>query len=171
MMKKISIMIMFLISSLWAVTVGEVPKNVTIDTDNGGLVSGGAWNSSMLKGKVHVLFYVDPDEKDTNEAFSEALKAANFDRDKYSSVAIVNLAATWKPNIVINALLKSKQKKFPHAIYVKDKHKVMVKEWNLEDDNSDVLVFGKDGRLLYYRAGRLDEGEIEKVLTLIKENL
>jgi YtfJ family uncharacterized protein len=162
---------MFLISSLWAVTVGEVPKSVTIGTDNGGLVSGGDWKSSMLKGKVHVLFYVDPDEKDTNEAFSNALKAANFDREKYSSVAIVNLAATWKPNIVINALLKSKQKKFPHAIYVKDKNKVLVKEWGLEDDNSDVLVFGKDGTLLYYRAGRLDEKEIEKVLTLIKQNL
>jgi len=169
-MKKIVLMIALLMSSLWAVSVGEVPKSVTIDGDDGGLVAGGAWNSSMLSEKVHVLFYVDPDEKDTNEAFSAALKAAAFDRSKYASVAIVNLAATWKPNIVIEALLKSKQKKFPHAIYVKDKNKVLVKEWDLKDDSSDILVFDKSGKVLYTKAGKLDTAEIAKVLSLIKEN-
>ncbi len=161
----------FLMSTLWAVNVGEIPKSVTIEGDNGGLVAGGAWNSSMLKDKVHVLFYVDPDEKDTNKAFSNALKAAAFDRSKYASIAIVNLAATWKPNMIIEALLKSKQKEFPHAIYVKDKHKVLVKEWDLKDDSSDILVFDKSGKVLYSKAGKLDKTEIEKVLDLIKGNL
>lgn len=170
-MKKISIMMVLLFSSLFALKIGAVPENVTIDGDDGGLVAGGAWHSSMLKDKVHVLFYVDPDEKDTNEAFSEALKKANFDHAKYTSVAIVNLAATWKPNVIINALLKSKQKKFPHAIYVKDKHKVLVKKWGLADDASDILVFDKTGVLLYSHTGRLDDKEIEKVLSLIKEHL
>ncbi len=169
-MKKIVVMISLLMSTLWAVNVGETPKSVTIDGDDGGLVAGGAWNSSMLSDKVHVLFYVDPDEKDTNEAFSSALKEAAFDRSKYASVAIVNLAATWKPNIVIEALLKSKQKKFPHAIYVKDKNKVLVKEWDLKDDSSDILIFDKSGKVLYSKAGKLDKEEIAKVLSLIKEN-
>lgn len=170
-MMKILLVVAFFMSSLWAVNVGETPKSVTIEGDDGGLVAGGAWNSSMLSGKVHVLFYVDPDEKDTNEAFSNALKEAAFDRNKYASVAIVNLAASWKPNVVIEALLESKQKKFPHAIYVKDKNKVLVKEWDLKDDSSDILVFDKSGKVLYSKAGKLDKAEIAKVLSLIKESL
>lgn len=165
------LIVAFLSSSLWAVNVGEAPKSVTIDGDNGGLVAGGAWNSSSLVNKVHVLFYVDPDEKDTNKAFTNALKKAAFDRTKYASVAIVNLAATWKPNVIIEALLKSKQEKFPHAIYVKDKNKVLVKEWDLKDDSSDILVFDKTGKVLYSNAGKLEVQEIDKVLSLIKGNL
>ena len=157
------------ISNLWAVNVGEMPKNVTIEGKNGGLVSGGTWDSAMLQDKVYVVFYVDPDEKDTNEAFADALKAANLDKTKYATVAIINLAATWKPNIVIEALLKSKQKKFPEAIYVKDKKKVLVKEWGLEDDSSVITVIDKGGKVLYTRAGKLDASEITKVITLIQD--
>ncbi len=170
-MKKIIITAILSLSGLWAVSVTDVPKAVTLEGDSGGLVTGGAWDSGMLKDKVHVLFYVDPDEKDTNEAFYEALKKAAFDRNKYATVAIINLAATWKPDIVIEALLKSKQKKFPHTIYVKDKHKALVKAWGLQDDSSDVLVFDKAGKVLYTYAGRLDKAEIAKVLTLIEDNL
>ncbi len=169
-MKKIVLVVAFFISSLWAVNVGEVPKGVTIEGDNGGLIAGGAWNSSSLKDKVHVVFYVDPDEKDTNEAFADALKAAALDRSKYASVAIVNLGATWKPNVIIEALLKKKQKKFPDTIYVKDKNKVLVKEWDLKDDSSDILVFDKSGKVLYSKAGKLEKQEIDTVLSLIKGN-
>jgi YtfJ family uncharacterized protein len=169
-MKKI-ILSLFISTLSWALSVGEIPKSVTIDGKDGGLVSGGAWSSSMVKDKVYVLFYVDPDEKDKNEAFADALKAANFDHSKYGSIAIVNLAATWKPDVIIEALLKSKQKKFPNAVYVKDKRKVLVKEWGLADDNSDIMVFGKDGKLLYLKEGKLDQGEIDKVIELIRSNI
>ncbi len=170
-MKKILIMIGLCVSSLMAIEVGEVPKNVTISGKDGGLVSGGAWNSSMIKDKVYVVFYVDPDEKDANEAFADALKKENFDKSKYGTMAIVNLAATWKPNMIINALLESKQKKFPKAIYVKDKNKKLVKEWGLKDDSSDILVFDKNGKLLYSKAGKLDAAEITNVIELIKTHL
>jgi YtfJ family uncharacterized protein len=170
-MKKLFIMIGLCFSTLLAVDVGDIPKNITLSSDEGGLVAGGTWDSSMLKDKVYILFYVDPDEKDVNEAFAEALKKENFDKSKYGTVAIVNLAATWKPNMIINALLKSKQKKFPNAIYVKDKNKKLVKEWGLQDDSSDILVFDKSGKLLYSKAGKLDATEIENVIALIKAHL
>ena len=170
-MKKIVLIISLFISGLWAVSIGEIPKSVTINGDHGGLLLGGSWKSVTLKEKVHVVFYVDPDEKDTNEAFADALKAEAFDRSKFASVAIINLAATWKPNIIIEAILKSKQKKFPYTIYVKDKTKVLVKEWNLQDDSSDILVFDKSGKVLYSKAGKLEKAEIEKVISLIKANL
>ena len=170
-MKKILLGLILVSMQLFSIQLGEIPLAVTLDGKDGGKVDGSAWNSTMLSGKVHVLFYVDPDEKDVNEAFSEALKAENFDKAHYTSVAVVNLAATWKPNIIIEALLKAKQKKFPNALYVKDKKKVLVEKWALADDASNIVVFGKDGKTIYLKNGKLDQSEISKVIQLIKDNL
>jgi len=170
-MKKIIIAVALATSFLSALVVGEVPKTVTIEGENGALVSGEAWHSSMLKEKVYVLFYVDPDEKDTNNDFSEALKKRDYSLETFGTVAIVNLAATWLPNFAIESALKKKQKEYPNTTYVKDKTKYLVNEWALSDDSSDILLFDKEGKLLYHYSGKLAQDEIEKVLKLIDENL
>ena len=169
---KYFILPMILALNLSAITLGEVPKNVTIDNDNGGMVAdGAAWNSSSIKDKVIVMFYIDPDEKDTNAHFSKALKEKKFDSTKFGSIAIVNLAATWKPNFVIESILKTKQKEFPNTIYVKDKNSVLVKEWKIDDDASNILIFSKNGELLFYKSGAMSEEEIDQTLKLIEKNL
>jgi len=170
-MKKLILGMLALSLQLFGLQLGEIPSDVILDGKNGGKVDGSAWKSTMLSGKVHVLFYVDPDEKDANDAFGDALKEAKFDKANYSTVAVVNLAATWKPNIIIEAVLKEKQKQFPEAMYVKDKKKVLVKKWALADDASNIVVFGKDGKVLYFKNGKLDQSEISKVIQLIKDNL
>jgi YtfJ family uncharacterized protein len=154
-----------------ALMLGQTPPDVVLEGKNGGKVDGSAWSSQMLHDKVYVVFYVDPDERNTNEAFSEALKAKNFPHDKYTSVAIVNMAATWMPNFAIEAKLKAKQKKYPHAVYVKDKKKILVKKWALKDDSSDILVFDKEGKLIFQHAGKLNDGQIQKVIALIESHL
>ncbi len=170
-MKKIVVALAVLSASILAVETGKVPAPVTISGDKGGKTDGSAWTSSSLKGKVHIVFYVDPDKKDLNEALSKTLKKRHFDRSKYASVAIVNLAATWMPNALIESKLKSKQKEFPDTTYVKDKKKVLVKKWALADDNSDILIFDKQGKLIYKKFGKLSKSEITKVLALIEANL
>jgi len=170
-MRKIVLALVFLAVNTMAIEVGAIPASVTISGDNGGRTDGKAWNSSLLKGKVHILFYVDPDKKDLNEALNHALKKRHFDRSKYASVAIVNLAATWMPNALIESKLKSKQKEFPDTTYVKDKKKVLVNKWALADDNSDILIFDKKGKLIYKKFGKLSKAEINKVLALIEKNL
>jgi len=170
-MKKLIIGLACVLLSASAVEIGKVPVEVNIGGRDGGKTDGTVWNSSMLKGKVYVLFYVDPDEKDLNKALTQALKKRHFSRTKYGSVAVVNLAATWKPNMIIEALLKKKQKEFPSTLYVKDKNKVLVKQWGLADDNSDILVFDKKGKLIYKKYGKLSSDEIKEVLALIEKNL
>jgi len=170
-MKKIFTGLMLAAVTAMAVEVGSVPPKVEISGENGGRTDGTAWSSAMLKNKVHVFFYVDPDEKDLNEPLTQALKKRHFDRKKFASVAVVNLAATWKPNVIIEALLKKKQKEFPDTVYVKDKKSVLVKKWDLADNNSDVLVFDKKGKLLFKKFGKLSDQEIEKVISLIEKNL
>ena len=170
-MKKILTTLLISTVATFALSIGEVPKTVTLEGDNGGLVDGSAWSSSMLKDKVYVLFYVDPDKKGDNEAFIDALHAKNYDREKYGSVAIINLKATWLPNFAIEKKLKDKQEKFPNTTYAKDKTKYLVQEWELADDSSNVLVFDKEGKLLYQHSGPLEGEEMEKVFKIIEDNL
>jgi predicted transcriptional regulator len=69
-----------------AIEIGEIPPKVELKEKLGGRLDGKLWSSEELQGKVHVLFYVDPDEKDTNNDTSEALDKEKFSRDKFQSV-------------------------------------------------------------------------------------
>jgi len=170
-MEKIILSLVLSLGSLMAIELGKVPVSVEISGDNGGKLDGSAWHSSMLKGKMYTVFYVDPDEKDLNDNFAEALKAKKYDKNKASSVAIINLAATWLPNMVIETKLKEKQKRYSSTLYVKDKTKVLVQKWQLEDDNSDILIFDKEGKLIYKHYGKMSADEIKKAIALIDERL
>ena len=168
---KTIIFLALLTLNLSAITVGEIPKNITLDGNNGGKVNGESWNSSSIKDRVHVMFYIDPDEKDTNVHFSKALKEKKYDRTNYGSIAVVNLTATWKPDFIIEGLLKSKQEEFPKTIYVKDKQSVLVHEWELGDNAANVLVFDKTGKLLFYKSGKMSDEDMAEAFKLIEANL
>jgi YtfJ family uncharacterized protein len=154
-----------------AVEMGQVPPKVELKEKLGGRLDGTAWSSEEMKGKVHVLFYVDPDEKDTNNDASEALDKEKFPSEKFQSVAIINMAATWLPNFAISSSLKEKQERYPRTIYVRDYKKIVVNAWKIADDSSDVLAFDKKGRLIFRKDGKLSAEDIQRLLKVIKENL
>ncbi len=170
-MKKILLSLLVSGVTLFALDIGEVPKELTLSGENGGLVDGSAWHSSMLKEKVYVLFYVDPDKKGDSDDFIDALHKKKYDKSKYGSVAIINLKATWLPDFAIEQKLKVKQRKFPDTTYVKDKTKYLVKEWGLKDESANVLVFDKEGRVIYEHTGPLSKIQMQKVFELIERNL
>ncbi|EQC50778.1 YtfJ family protein [Bacteriovorax sp. DB6_IX] len=149
----------------------EVLPAVELKGDLGGRLDGKAWSSSEIKDKVYVLFYVDPDEKDLNNHVSDALKAEKFPRENYGSIAIINMAATWKPNFAIESALKTKQEQFPDTLYLKDFDKVLVKKWKMKDDSSNVLVFSKKGELLFRVGGKATEDQLKQIIKVIKANL
>jgi len=171
----ISLFILFCLStSSFAqaeLAIGKVPPVVELQGDTGGRLDGKPWSSQEMKGKVHVLFYVDPDEKDLNNDASEAIAKEKFPAEKYGSYGIINMAATWLPNFVISSSLEEKQKKYPSTIYVKDLKKTLVRVWNISDDTSDVLVFDKEGKLIFRKDGKLTAGEIEQLVKVIKDHL
>jgi len=170
-MLKIIFGLLLLGVSVWAIEVGEIPSKVILTGKDGGKIDGSSWSSSMLKGKIYTLFYVDPDKKELNQALALALKTRSFDRSKVDSIAIINLAATWIPNAILETILEKKQKEFPNTLYVKDKKKVLVEKWKLEDDNSDILIFDKKGTLIYKKFGKVSDTEIKEVIKLIEKNL
>ncbi|MDF1882190.1 transcriptional regulator [Sulfurimonas sp. MAG313] len=169
-MKLLSLLVSILSLGL-ALELGQIPKTIVLEGDKGAQVNGEAFSSEILKTKLHILFYVDPDEKEMNEHVSSALKEQNFDKNAYASVAIINMAATWLPNFAIASKLKSKQETYPDTLYVKDLQSVLVKEWDLKDDSSNVVLFAKDGRVLFIKKGKLSSEETLELISLIQDNI
>lgn len=156
----------------WAgIEMGQVPKEVELKGDLGGLLDDSPWSSKELKGKINVIFYVDPDERDLNNEASDALKKENFPREKFQSYGLINMDATWLPNFIISSSLEEKQKLYPTTIYVRDYDKVLVKEWGISDDNSDVLAFDKEGKLIFKKYGKLNAEDIQKLIKVIRANI
>jgi len=152
--------------------IGEIPPKVVLKDDLGGRLDGTQWSSEeLVSGKVIVLFYVDPDESELNNHVSDALKAENYPKEKYGSIGMANMAATWLPNFAINMKLKSKQEQYKSTVYVKDLEKTLVKKWGLSDDNSDVVVFGKDGRVLYSVDGKFTDPQVKEIVKVVWDNL
>ena len=151
--------------------VGAPAPEVTLEGKLGGRVDGTAWKSSELTGKVHAVFYVDPDEQKLNEHVEQALKKEKFPLDKYDSVAIVNMAATWIPNFLIAKRLKKKQDEFGHTTFVKDQGKALVRAWGLKDNSYHVLVFDKSGNVAWSKGDKLSDTDISELITTIRRNL
>lgn len=154
-----------------AVEIGEVPPKIELKEKMGGRLDGTPWSSEELTGKVHVLFYVDPDEKDTNNEASEALDREKFPRDRFQSIGIVNMAATWLPNLAISSALKDKQKRYPTTLYVRDFKKALVNTWKVADHSSNVLAFDKNGKLIFRKDGKLTPEEVRKLIQAIRDHL
>ena len=171
-MKKILLASTLLFSSLFAnIQINEIPNTVLLENDNGGKVSGGSFSTKEIKDKVYLFFYIDPDEKDLNEEFTKTIKDKNYDRSKYNSIVVINMDATWIPNSLINGGLETKQENYPHTIYVKDNEKVFVDKWNLKDDDYNVLLFDKDGKLLFNKAGKLSNEDTKNIIEMIEKRI
>ena len=173
---RVVLAVLFVVSlvpaAAWAgAEVGQVPSKVELKDNLGGRLDGKPWSSDELKGKVHVLFYVDPDEKDTNNEASEAIDKEKFPTEKFQSVAIINMAATFMPNFLISSSVKEKQEKYPRTLYLRDYKKVLVQEWKLADDSSDILAFDKAGKIIFRKDGKLTPEEIQKLIKAIKDKL
>ena len=111
--------------------------------------------------------YVDPDKIKVNEHVEVALAKEQYPTEQVRSVAITNLAATWKPKFLVGEILKGKQKQYPRTIYLTDKTKVLVEQWRLHDHSYNVLIFDRSGNLLFNKGGALTPVEVGSLTTMI----
>lgn len=174
-MKKIILGLSVLFSSVFAqVTVGTTLSPLSLQGDNGGYVNKGMiWSSAMLQDKTTMLMYVDPDEKSKGETFKPTIEAFERDLnfDKFQILVILNLKATWKPNALIEKLLKNKMKDYPQRIYVVDKESVLVKAWGVKDEAYNTLVIDEKAKVIYTHSGEWKKGEIKKIDTFIRSQV
>ena len=151
--------------------LGDPLPTVELEGDQGGRTNGDKWSSAMIKDRLWLLFYVDPDHKDDNLNLEKALKNEKFPEDHLGSIGVINMAATWLPDVALKPALDAKQKDHPKVVYVLDRKKILLDKWKLVDDDYNVLLFGKDGKVLYANHGALDSKATATLISTIRQNI
>jgi len=128
---------------------------VILSGDNGGLTTGEDWQSSSLDNKISLILYVDPDKKGDAEPLVRKLDSLNYSPDTLNITFILNTAATIIPDFIIHKMIKKKAKKSDTITYVLDEKKVLVKKWNLADNEINILLLDTDGNILEKHQGNM----------------
>lgn len=170
-MKKILINWIGIVAMIQALGVGERLPHVTLQGSTGGMSDGRAWHSSSLRGKVHLILYMDPDKRKETQPLLDALKKLNVNGRAYSTVAIVNLAATWMPDAILETMLAKKQKELKNTIFIFDRDRYLVKKWQMKDNDTNILIIDKYGKILYRKSGKITSADIDKIIGIIKKQL
>ena len=120
-------------------------------------------------GKVLLVNYVDPDESDLNEHFSEAMKKAKeegrLNGETYKGIGIADCAATWKPNIAIRLIAGKKAEKFKTVILF-DYDASLRNAWGLQKDTANVILLDKNRVCRAIVRGRVPDDQVEKLVQL-----
>jgi len=145
-------------------------SHIVMEGKNGSYADGGKWDSSILKGKITLLVYFDPDERDKGEIFMPTLEAFEQDLDfsKYQTMLIVNLEATIIPSFLIKAAIRSQMKDHPERNYIFDDKSVLVQKWGLPENEYTTLVINEESRVVFSHTGEWKEGEILVLNALIR---
>ncbi len=121
-------------------------------------------------GKVLMVQYVDPDESDLNEHFSDALKKAKDDgrlnSENYKGIGIADCAASWKPDFAIRAIAGKKAKKFKTVILF-DYEATLRTAWGLKKDTSNVIILDKNRVCRAIVRGRVPDDQVETLVQLV----
>jgi predicted transcriptional regulator len=120
-------------------------------------------------GKVLLVTYVDPDESDLNEHFTDAMKKAKDDGllkdETYKGIGIADCAATWKPDALIRAIAGRKAKKYNTTILF-DYDASLRNAWGLGKDTSNVVLLDKNRVCRYIFKGRVPNDQVATAVKL-----
>ena len=103
----IAIPLVFLTAESPASTIRILP-HIILEGDDGSYANGKRWDSSVLQGKITLLVYFDPDERDKGKIFMPTLEAFERDLDfsQFQTILIVNLKAPEVQQIELNVGVK-----------------------------------------------------------------
>jgi uncharacterized protein len=120
-------------------------------------------------GKVLLVTYVDPDESDLNEHFTDAMKKAKDDgllkEETYKGIGIADCAATWKPDALIRAIAGRKAKKY-NTIILFDYDASLRNAWGLGKDTSNAILLDKNRVCRYIFKGRVPDDQVAGIVKM-----
>jgi YtfJ family uncharacterized protein len=128
-----------------------------------------AWNYPQQPGKVHVLQYMAATRaaSNINMPFTDRMKS-ELPQGAFLSTTILNLdEAMWGTGGLVVSELKSNKKEFPNAVLVADADGVGRQKWQLDKENSAVIVTDPQGVVRYFKQGAMSEAEIASTLQLV----
>ncbi len=128
------------------------------------------YSMASWAGKVLVVNYVDPDEADLNEHFTDALKKAKdkgrLTDETYTGIGIADCAATWKPNFAIRAIAGRKAKKYKSTILF-DYDAVLRNAWGLKKDTANAVILDKARVCRAIVRGRVPDDQVSSLIQLV----
>ena len=134
----------------------------------GGFKNGLTWKSDSLLGNTNVLIYVDPDKITDIKQCVSILEKENSMHNEFGITYIVNTKATLIPTFLIKSKIRKKAKNTENISYILDKNKVLIDNWELQDNSANILVLDSSNRILYQYAGKIESTQIEKIMKEIE---
>ena len=81
------------------------------------------------------------------------------------------MAANWIPDAVINFKLKKQTRRRKSTVLAKVFEKTLVQQCGLKNDDKNIMLFGKDGKVLYSVEGEYPESHIQELIKVIEDSL
>ncbi len=160
------------------IEVGARLPDLVID-DRGEMVLAGddldflPWHYPQEPGVVHIVQYMAATSAagDMNKPFRDRL-STDLPQGGFRTTTILNMDdAIWGTGGFVMSELKSNKRQFPDAVLVVDEDGVGIGRWQLERDNSAVMVVDPQGTVLYFRQGAMSPAEVDSTLKLILEQI
>ena len=147
-MKKIILTLLaVMVVAAGAAGAGELMPGQPASTWSFPDADGNMYTMEDWAGKVLLINYVDPDEADVNDHYTDAMKAARVEGrlsfDTYQAIGIADCAASWKPNFLIRTIAGKKAKKYKTTILF-DTEAALRNAWGLEKDTGNIILLDKN---------------------------
>lgn len=161
------------------ITVGETLPSVSI-ADKGEIILQNKeitykpWSSNQLTGKVRVIQAIAGRSaaKAMNADLMSAITAANFPEDQYQTTTIINQDdAIWGTGGFVKSSAEESKEAFSWSSMVLDANGNAHSAWQLTTENSAIIMLDKKGDVLFIKEGKLNNAEIQQVISLVKNNL
>lgn len=162
------IVLLSIIKTQAQVMIDKSIPAVILKDDLGSCINGEPWNSSELKRINNLILYVAPNQQSDIEPLLSKIDEQKYSEKLFSTTLILNTQATWIPNSIIEKKVKNKAKDDSLKIYVLDKDEVVLKKWELSNDNPNVILTDERGEVTYLYKDELTEKVINELLNQIE---
>lgn len=132
------------------------------------------WQSSNLSGKARTIMHMAgrKSSRQMQDEFITALKSAKFDAQYYQTTSIVDLSdAIWGTSSFVESMLEKNKRNFPWSSVVLDREGQFRAAHDLSEKSSAVYVLDAKGDVIFSQEGSLSPQDIEKVLSLLKNEI
>ncbi|NLS12423.1 YtfJ family protein [Vibrio sp. SM6] len=161
------------------ITVGQPVPNVDVNAYGEIVLQGEGtafqpWNSQLMLGKVRVIQAIAgrSSAKEMNAPLMSAITQAQFPSESYQTTTIINQDdAMWGTGSFVKSSALESKTAFPWSSMVLDESGVVASAWQLAPESSAIVVQNKQGDVLFVKEGALNNDEISRVITLIREHL
>lgn len=131
-----------------------------------------AWQTEQLQEKVRVIQAIAgrSSAKEMNAPLMAAITAADFDDARYQTTTIINQDdAMWGTGGFVKSSAEDSKREFSWSSIVLDENGSVAEAWRLKEESSLIAVLDDKGMVRFVKEGKLNEDEVNQVVSLVTE--